>query len=188
MFATAAPVAILMTPTQERLATGLGNRRSLAAAILVLWSLLIVAIPFTAILTLLGGQAVNFFSWLGPQLEPAKVQTFLSETLPSKIPWFGALWETVEPYVAPTAASLLSQISGAVQALLQRLATGLGATVIEISFFFLFLFFFLRDGRAILRSEERRVGKECGVRRGGGHHDRTDVGPWSPRPHRHRRH
>jgi predicted PurR-regulated permease PerM len=150
MFATAAPVAILMTPTQERLATGLGNRRSLAAAILVLWSLLIVAIPFTAILTLLGGQAVNFFSWLGPQLEPAKVQTLLSETLPSKITWFGPLWETVEPYVAPTAASLLSQISGAVQALLQRLATGLGATVIEISFFFLFLFFFLRDGRAIL--------------------------------------
>lgn len=150
MFATAAPVAILMNPTQERLTAGLGNRRSLAAAILVIWSLLIVAIPFTAVLTLLGGQAVNFFSWLGPQLEPDKVQTFLRDTLPSKIPWFGPAWDTLEPYVAPTAASLLSQISGAVQVLLQRLATGLGATVVEISFFFLFLFFFLRDGRAIL--------------------------------------
>ena len=150
MFATAAPVAILMNPTQERLTGGLGNRRSLAAAILVIWSLLIVAIPFTAVLTLLGGQAVNFFSWLGPQLEPDKVQTFLRDTLPSKIPWFGPAWDTLEPYVAPTAASLLSQISGAVQVLLQRLATGLGATVVEISFFFLFLFFFLRDGRAIL--------------------------------------
>jgi predicted PurR-regulated permease PerM len=150
MFATAAPVAMLMTPTQERLAAGLGNRRSLAAAVLVLWALLIVAIPFTAILTLLAGQAVNFFSWLGPQLEPAKVQRLLSDTLPEKIPWFGPLWETLEPYVAPTAASLLAQISRAVQLLLQRLATGIGATVVEISLFFIFLFFFLRDGRMIL--------------------------------------
>jgi predicted PurR-regulated permease PerM len=150
MFACAAPVAMLMTPTQERLTAGLGNRRSLAAAILVIWALLIVAIPFTAILTLLAGQAVNFFTWLGPQLEPAKVQTLLRETLPAKVPWFGALWETLEPYVAPTAASLLAQISRAVQVLLQRLATGIGATVVEISIFFLFLFFFLRDGRTIL--------------------------------------
>ncbi|HET9250847.1 MAG TPA: AI-2E family transporter [Candidatus Eisenbacteria bacterium] len=150
MFATAAPVAMLMTPTQERLAAGLGNRKSLAAAILVIWTLLIVAIPFTGVLTLLAGQAVNFFSWLGPQLEPAKVQTFLKETLPSKISWFGPLWETLEPYVAPTAAGLLAQISRAVQVLLQRLATGIGATMVEISLFFLFLFFFLRDGRTIL--------------------------------------
>lgn len=150
MFATAAPVAIIMTPSQERLARGLGNRRSLAATILVIWILLIVAIPFTAMLTLLGGQAVSFFSWLGPQLEPEKVQILLSETLPDKIPWFGPMWDSIEPYVAPTAASLLAQISGAVQVLLQRLATGLGATVVEISFFFLFLWFFLRDGRAML--------------------------------------
>jgi predicted PurR-regulated permease PerM len=150
MFATAAPVAILMTPTQKRLTAGLGNRRSLAAVILVIWTLLIVAIPFTAILTLLGSQAVSFFSWLGPQLEPAKVQTLLRETLPQKVPWFGAMWETLEPYVAPTAASLLSQISGAVQILLRRLASGLGATVVEVSLFFLFLFFFLRDGRGVL--------------------------------------
>jgi predicted PurR-regulated permease PerM len=109
-----------------------------------------VAIPFTAILTLLGGQAVNFFSWLGPQLDPGKVETFLRETLPSKIPWFGPMWDTLEPYVAPTAASFLSQMSQAVQLLLRQLATGLGATVVEVSFFFLFLFFFLRDGRAIL--------------------------------------
>ena len=150
MFATAAPIAMLMMRTQERLAAGLGGRKSLAAAILVIWSLLIVAIPFTAILTLLAGQAVNFFTWLGPQLEPAKVQTLLRETLPAKIPWFGPLWESLEPYVAPTAASLLAQISRAVQMLLQRLATGIGATVVEISIFFLFLFFFLRDGRAFL--------------------------------------
>jgi len=150
MFATAAPMAILMTPTQERLTAGLGNRRTLAALVLLIWTLLIVAIPFTAILTLLGGQAVNFFSWLGPQLEPAKVQTLLRETLPSKIPWFGPMWDTLEPYIAPTAAGLLSQMSQGVQVLLRQLATGLGATVVEISFFFLFLFFFLRDGRLIL--------------------------------------
>lgn len=150
MFATAAPIAILMAPTQDRLAAGLGNRRSLAAFVLVVWTLLLVAIPFTAFLTLLGGQAVNFFTWLGPQLEPAKVQTLLRDTLPSKIPWFGPMWDTLEPYIAPTAASLLAQVSGAVQLLLRQLATGLGATIVEISFFFLFLFFFLRDGRLIL--------------------------------------
>src|SRR6188508_273400 len=75
-FATAAPIALLLFPTQERLATGMG-RRSLAAILLVIWIALLVAIPLAAVLSLVGSQAVTFFSWVGPQLEPERVQHFL---------------------------------------------------------------------------------------------------------------
>src|SRR5512138_729614 len=82
MFATAAPIALLLFPTQERLAAGMKNRRSLAATLLVIWIALLVAIPLAAVLSLVGSQAVTFFSWVGPQLEPDRVQHFLRVTLP----------------------------------------------------------------------------------------------------------
>jgi predicted PurR-regulated permease PerM len=150
MFATAAPIALLLFPTQERLATGMGNRRSLAAILLVIWIALLVAIPFAAILSLVGTQAVGFFSWVGPQLEPDRVQHFLRETLPQRVPWFGAAWDALEPYLAPAVSNFLSQISAWLQILLQRLATGAGSFVVELFIFFLFLFFLLRDGRSFL--------------------------------------
>ena len=176
-FATAAPVAILLAPMQNRLAAGMGQRRGISAALLVFWIACLVAIPLAAGLTLLGGQAVTFFSWLGPQLEPAKLQVFLRKTLPAKVPWLGAAWDALEPYIAPTASSLLTQISGGVQLVIQRVATGVGSTAIGLFLFFLFLFFLLRDGRSfisLLRSisplspaqEERVVGHLVATVRG----------------------
>jgi predicted PurR-regulated permease PerM len=154
-FATAAPVAILLAPMQNRLTAGMGQRRGIAAAVLVLWIACLVAIPLAAALTLLGGQAVTFFGWVGPQLEPAKIQIFLRKTLPAKVPWLGAAWDALEPYVAPTASRLLTQVSGGVQLVLQRVVTGVGSMAVGLFLFFLFLFFLLRDGRvfvALLRS------------------------------------
>ena len=97
-FATAAPIALLLFPTQERLAAGMGGRRrSLAAMLLVIWIALLVAIPLAAVLSLVGSQAVTFFSWVGPQLEPDRVQHFLRVTLPQRVPWFGAAWTRSSP-------------------------------------------------------------------------------------------
>lgn len=150
-FATAAPIALLLFPTQERLAAGMGGgRRSLAAMLLVIWIALLVAIPLAAVLSLVGSQAVTFFSWVGPQLEPDRVQHFLTVTLPTRIPWFGAAWDALDPYLAPAVSNLLSQLSAWVQFVIQRLATGVGSFAIELFIFFLFLFFLLRDGRAFL--------------------------------------
>jgi predicted PurR-regulated permease PerM len=150
-FATAAPIALLLFPTQERLAAGMGGRRrSLAATLLVIWIALLVAIPLAAVLSLVGSQAVTFFSWVGPQLEPDRVQHFLRVTLPQRVPWFGAAWDALDPYVAPAVSNLLGQLSAWVQFLIQRLATGVGSVAIELFIFFLFLFFMLRDGRAFL--------------------------------------
>ena len=149
-FATAAPIALLLFPTQERLAAGMGGRRSLAAMLLVIWIALLVAIPLAAVLSLVGSQAVTFFSWVGPQLAPDRVQHFLTVTLPARIPWFGAAWDALEPYLAPAVSNLLGQLSAWVQFLIQRLATGVGSFAIELFIFFLFFFFLLRDGRAFL--------------------------------------
>jgi predicted PurR-regulated permease PerM len=150
-FATAAPIALLLFPTQERLAAGMGGRRrSLAAMLLVIWIALLVAIPLAAVLSLVGSQAVTFFSWVGPQLEPDRVQHFLRVTLPQRVPWFGAAWDALEPYLAPAVSNLLGQLSAWVQFLIQRLATGVGSVAVELFIFFLFLFFLLRDGRAFL--------------------------------------
>ena len=150
MFATAAPIALLLFPTQERLAAGMGQRRSLAATLLVVWIALLVAIPLAAVLSLVGSQAVTFFSWVGPQLAPDRVQHFLRVTLPERLPWFGAAWDALDPYLAPAVSNFLGQLSAWVQILLQRLATGVGSFAIELFIFFLFLFFMLRDGRAFL--------------------------------------
>jgi predicted PurR-regulated permease PerM len=149
-FATAAPIALLLFPTQERLAAGMGQRRSLAAILLVIWIALLVAIPLAAVLSLVGSQAVTFFSWVGPQLEPDRVQHFLRVTLPGRLPWFGAAWDALDPYLAPAVSNLLAQVSAWVQFLIQRLATGVGSFAIELFIFFMFLFFMLRDGRAFL--------------------------------------
>ncbi|HEU4940483.1 MAG TPA: AI-2E family transporter, partial [Candidatus Eisenbacteria bacterium] len=92
----------------------------------------------------------TFFSWVGPQLEPDRVQHFLRVTLPQRVPWFGAAWDALDPYLAPAVSNLLGQLSAWVQFLIQKLATGVGSFAIELFIFFLFLFFMLRDGRAFL--------------------------------------
>ncbi len=145
-FAMAAPIALLLFPTQERLAVALGRRRSLAAALIVAWTFCVVAVPLTAGFSLLGSQAVGFVTWLGPQLEPERIQSFFRVTLPARVPWFGPAWEAVEPYIGPIASSFLTQVSAGVNELVQRIATGVGSTVMGLLLFFLFLFFLLRDG------------------------------------------
>ena len=149
VFAIAAAVAVLLAPTHDRL-TAVVRRRSTAAAILVLWTVSLVAIPLAATLTLLGSQALTFFTWLGPQLAPDKLQTFLHETLPSRIPGFRGWRNSIEPYVAPIASTVLTQLSAGLNILVQRLATGLGSMLMEMFLFFLFLFFLLRDGPSLI--------------------------------------
>jgi predicted PurR-regulated permease PerM len=149
IFAVAAPVAVLLAPTHDRL-TAVTRRRGTAAAILVLWTVSLIAIPLAATLTLLGSQALAFFSWLAPQLAPEKVQVFFHETLPAKVPGFGAAWDSIEPYLAPIASSVLTQLSAGVNVLIQRAASGFGSMLMEMFLFFLFLFFLLRDGPSLI--------------------------------------
>jgi len=149
VFAIAAPVAVLLAPTHERL-TAVVRRRGAAAAILVIWTVMLIAIPLATTFTLLGSQAVAFFTWLGPQLTPDKLQTFFQETLPSKIPGFRVARDSFEPYLAPVASGLLTQITAGVNVLVQKLATGFGSMLMEMFLFFLFLFFLLQDGPSLI--------------------------------------
>jgi predicted PurR-regulated permease PerM len=149
-FVMAAPIALLMAPTHERLAARLGHRWSLAALLLVAMTIGIIVIPLTGALVLLGGQAASFISWLGPQLQPENIQHFFDVTLPDKVPWLAAAWHTWKPYIVPAASNLLGQITGVANVLVQRLASGVGSMVFDFLLFFLFLFFLLRDGRSLI--------------------------------------
>jgi predicted PurR-regulated permease PerM len=149
-FVMAAPIALLMAPAQERLSARLGRRWSLAALLLVAMTIGIIVIPLTGALVLLGTQAASFISWLGPQLRPDRIQRFFDVTLPVKVPWLAAAWDTWKPYIVPAASNLLGQITGVANVLVQRLASGVGAMVSEFLLFFLFLFFLLRDGRSLI--------------------------------------
>ena len=149
VFAVASPVAVLLTPTHEKL-TAVVRRRGLAAAILVLWTVMLIAIPLAMTFTLVGTQALAFFTWLVPQLAPDKIQAFFQETLPAKVPWFRVARDSFEPYFAPIASTVLTQLSSGLNILVQKLATGLGSMLMEMFLFFLFLFFLLRDGPSLI--------------------------------------
>lgn len=149
-FVMAAPIALLMSPTQKRLSARLGHRWSLAALLLVALTIALIVIPLTGALALLGTQAVSFVSWLSPQLDPANIQHFFDVTLPVKVPWLADAWDTWKPYLVPAASNLLGQVTGVANVLIRRLASGVGAMVFEFGLFFLFLFFLLRDGRSLI--------------------------------------
>ncbi|MGE5180172.1 MAG: AI-2E family transporter [Bacteroidota bacterium] len=146
----AAPVAVLLGPVQSRLTARMGHRRSFAAGLLVVLTASLVVVPLTGGLALVGSQAMNFFSWLGPRLGPGSVQHFFDVTLPAKAPRLGAAWDTWKPYLVPTTSSLLAQVAGGANFLIQRLASGVGTMVFEFLLFLLFLFFMLRDGRSLI--------------------------------------
>ena len=101
-FAVAGSVAILLAPVHRRLERGMGGRTGLAAALLVLVSTVAILLPVLTALFILGNQAVAFFDWLTPQLEPAELERLFRETLPARFP---RLWALVSVHRTDSRAS-----------------------------------------------------------------------------------
>jgi predicted PurR-regulated permease PerM len=148
-FAVAGSVAILLAPLHRRLEHGLGGRPTLAASLIVLVSTAAILVPVLTALFLLGNQAVAFFNWLIPQLEPTVLERVFRETLPQRFPRLWALVSARQESIMPVVGSGLSQIAGGASALIQGLVTGAATALFELSLVLFMLFFMLRDQKAI---------------------------------------
>lgn len=155
-FAVAASVALLLAPLQRRLTKALGQRATLAAALLVLVTTVAILVPLVSSLAILGNQARSFFGWLKPRLQPQELERLFRQTLPEQFPWLGEWVEHGQAQLMPFVSGALSQLASAANGLVQGLVAGLTSAVLELLLFLLVLFFLLRDGSRLM-AELREV-------------------------------
>lgn len=155
-FAVAASVALLLAPVQHRLGQALGRRSGLAASILVLVTTAAILVPVLTSFFVLGTQAVAFFAWVTPHLQPEELEKVLKETLPERIPALRRWLERGQDQLMPLVSLGLSQLASGASALVQQLVAGFTAAAFELGLFLFMLFFLLRDGGR-LRAEVRQV-------------------------------
>jgi predicted PurR-regulated permease PerM len=155
-FTVAASVAILLAPVQRRLASWLRGRSSIAAGLLVLLTTVVILVPILVSAAILSQQAVAFFEWVSPRVQPTALATLYREVLPARYPWLQGWLQFDEPEAARTISTILSGAASTANKLLQGTVAGLSSAVFELFLFLLFLFFLLRDGGA-LRAELRSV-------------------------------
>jgi predicted PurR-regulated permease PerM len=154
-FTVSASVALLLQPVYSRLQRGLGGRSSIAAALIVLVTTAAILIPVVSSVVILGSEALAFFDWLGPRLEPRELEKLLNETIRTRFPnhrWF----DRSEAELTPVVSAALSSLTAGASALVQRIAAGVTTAVYELCLFLFMQFFLLRDGDK-LRNELRQV-------------------------------
>ena len=149
-------VALLLAPVHRRLARGFGARPTLAAGVIVLVTTLLILVPIVTSLYLLAGQALVFFDWVRPHLQPAELERFWGETFAARFPMLRAWMERGESRLAPIVSGALGQLAGAANNLLQGVLAGFTHALFDLLLFLAMLFFLLRDG-ARLRSELRPI-------------------------------
>jgi predicted PurR-regulated permease PerM len=148
--ATAASIAVLLSPLLERLAVELKGKRSLAAGLLTVLLGVILLVPVAIYGTILVKQAVDVFEEIRPLLEPGALSDFWSRQLPERFPLIARLQE----YFGATSldgalariAPVVSNIAGGVNRVVQTTVTGLFSTILYLALFLLAMFFLLRDG------------------------------------------
>ena len=157
VFSVAACVALLLGPAQKRLAVALGGRRTLASAILVLVTTVVILVPVLTSLFLLARQTAIFLDWvrLQPLLGPEEMQRFWEE-LPRRYPGLKSWIAFLQAQIAPVLAGGISQLAGGANGLLQNVLGRVTHAAIDLGLFLLMLFFLLRDGGR-LKAELRPV-------------------------------
>jgi predicted PurR-regulated permease PerM len=147
VFAVAACVALLLAPVQKRFATVLGGRPTLAAALLVLVTTVLILIPVLTSLFLLARQVAVFLDWIRtqPLIGPEELQRFW-EQLPQRYPGLRTWVSWLQAQVTPVVSGGLSQLAGGANGLLQNVVGRVTHAAVDLGLFLLMLFFLLRDG------------------------------------------
>jgi predicted PurR-regulated permease PerM len=146
-FAVAACVALLLAPVQKRLSVVLGNRPTLAAALLVLVSTVVILVPVLTSLFLLARQVALFLEWIRvqPLLGPEELQRFW-EQLPQRYPGLRAWIAWLQAQVTPLVSGSIEQLAGRANVVLQNVLGRVTHAAVDLGLFLLMLFFLLRDG------------------------------------------
>jgi predicted PurR-regulated permease PerM len=157
VFSVAACVALLLSPAQTRLSRALGHRPTLASAVLVLITTVVILVPILTSLFLLARQAAIFLDWvrIQPLLGPDEMQRFWDE-LPRRYPGLKNWIAFLQAQLAPLLSGGFAQIAGGANGLLQKVLGRVTGAVIDLGMFLLMLFFLLRDGGR-LKAELRPV-------------------------------
>lgn len=155
-FAIAAPLALFLNPVHRRLGAALRGWRSLSAGLLTLIAAVVILAPALASATILSRQAVAFFEWAKPSLQPEALEHLLNETLPARAPWLGPLLGLDEQATAQVVSDGLSRLTSTLNRFIQGSVRGLTTAFFDLFLFLLMLFFLLRDGDR-LRAELRGI-------------------------------
>ena len=146
VFAVAGPIAMFLAPVHRRLTRLLWDRRAPAAALIVTLAIGMILLPVLTSATLLGRQAVGFFEWASPRLQPEALQTLWTETLPSRYPWLRSWFDFDEQELARVASEGLSRAVTGLNQLIQKTVGRVTTAFLDLGLFVLMLFFLLRDG------------------------------------------
>jgi predicted PurR-regulated permease PerM len=145
-----------LAPAQRRLTRLLRGRSGLAAALLVFVTVMMILVPVIGSVTILGQQAVGFYDWAKPHLQPEALRLLWNETLPRRLPWLRIWLGEDEAAFSQFASLLLSRALGVANGLVQGMLGGLTTALFDLLLFTLLLFFLLRDGGR-LRAEISRI-------------------------------
>ncbi|HET7291397.1 MAG TPA: AI-2E family transporter [Vicinamibacteria bacterium] len=156
VFTVAGSVALLLQPLHRRTRRALRGRDHLSAAILVLLTTLVILLPVATSALLLSQQAVQFFEWLRPRLEPQALEELWRETLPERFPFLQAYLRFDEQEASQAASAILERLAGGAQRLLQGGLAGATEALFELVLFMMMLFFLLKDGER-LRNEIKHL-------------------------------
>jgi predicted PurR-regulated permease PerM len=147
VFSVSACVALLLAPAQKRFDKALGGRPTLAAAVLVLLTTVVILIPILTSLFLLARQTAVFLDWirLQPLMGPEEMQRFWEE-LPRRYPGLKSWIAFLQAQVTPILSGGIAQLAGGANGLLQNVLGRVTHAAIDLGLFLLMLFFLLRDG------------------------------------------
>jgi predicted PurR-regulated permease PerM len=154
--ALSASFAIVLAPTRRRLAQLLGGRNGLAAGLIVLLVTLLILIPLLGSLAALGSQALHFYQWVRPRLEPEQIEALWRGRVQPLFPRVSEWTRLSEGALTSLVSGALSRLASGLNGLIQGTVTGLTTAAFELALFLLMLFFLLRDGPLLLE-EARRV-------------------------------
>jgi len=155
-FTAAAAIALLLGPAQRYLTRRLRLGGSLASALLVLGTTLVILAPIVGSLILIGNQAIIFVRQIGPRLQPAELERILTKVLPERAPWLAELLTATGNPPVQLISESLSRLASGANTFIQGTLGHATSAFLDLGLFLLMLFFLLRDGGA-LRAEVRRV-------------------------------
>src|SRR6185503_1918647 len=161
-FTVAGSVALLLAPVQRRLTRVLRGRASWAAASVALVTLVMILVPVVGSVVLLGRQALSFYDWVRPYLQPEALRAVWRDTLPTRFPWVSDWLGHDDAAFTQFASLALTRLLGVANNVAQATLSGLAAALSDLLVFTLLLFFLLRDGGR-LRTEISRISPLSGA-------------------------
>lgn len=154
VFILAGATAILSYPIHERITRRLGGRPNLGAAATLFLLLLLLVVPVTFYSSLLSVEAAN----LTRGLNAATIQEYVQQATDRFLPERFDLIRFVKERLGPEGIlgsdyfkGAVNEIASAANKLVQNFIAGTASALISLLFFFLFLFFLLRDGEKLGR-------------------------------------